>query len=99
MFSFVKLTNYALPAVRDSPTSTTFDVRSAYTVTVPAKGTRFIKTDMQVQIPEGVYVHVTSHSGLALQQYIDIIDHNYGGNIGVFIYNHSENLLLFGVVI
>jgi dUTPase len=44
-----------------------------------------------VLIPEGFSIRVTSHSGLALQQYIDIIDHKYNGNIGVFLYNQSEN--------
>jgi dUTPase len=42
-------------------------------------------------IPEGFYIRVTSHSGLALQQYIDIIDHTYNGNIGVLLHNQSKD--------
>jgi dUTPase len=85
---FVNLTNQALPAV---PTSTTFDVRSAYTATIPAHATRFIATDIQVIIPEKLYIRVTSHSRLGLKQYIYIIDHTYNSNIGVLLNNQSED--------
>jgi dUTP pyrophosphatase len=96
---FIKLTKYALSAVRKSPTSTTFDVSSAYSVIIPAKGTLFIKTDIQIQIPEGFYCQLATCSRLALHQYIDVIDENYNGNIGVILFNHSENPLFFGGVI
>jgi dUTPase len=61
VFRFVNLTHHALPAV---PTSTTFDVRSAYTATIPAHATSFIATDIQVIIPERFYIQVTSSLGV-----------------------------------
>jgi dUTP pyrophosphatase len=59
-------------------------------VIIPAKGTQFIKRDLQKQIAEGFYCQITPRSGSALQQYIDFIDENYNGNIGVILFNHSE---------
>jgi dUTP pyrophosphatase len=88
VFKFVHLTNNALPAV---PTVTTFDVRSAYTATIPAHATRLIATDIRVIIPEGICIQVTSRSGLEPKQYIDVLDHTYIGNTGVLLQNWSED--------
>jgi deoxyuridine 5'-triphosphate nucleotidohydrolase len=88
VFRFVHLTNHALPAV---PTPTTLDVRSAYTAIIPAHKTRLIATDIPVIIPGGIYIQVTSRSGLGLKQYIDILDHTYIGNTGVLLQNQSED--------
>jgi dUTPase len=44
-----------------------------------------------VIIPEGFYIFITSHSGLGLKQYIDIIDHTYNSNIGVLLNYQSED--------
>jgi dUTP pyrophosphatase len=42
------------------------------------------------QIPEGFYGQIASCSEFALQQYIDVIDKSYNGNVGVILFNHSE---------
>jgi hypothetical protein len=44
MLKFINLTRYAIPAVRESPTSTTFVVRSAYNVIILAKGSLLKQT-------------------------------------------------------
>lgn len=68
---------------------------SAYDYTVPAHGREVVKTDLQVEIPDGCYGRVAPRSGLAVKNFIDVgagvIDQDYRGNVGVVLFNHSEN--------
>lgn len=50
---WAKLTDKALEPIRGSKRAAGFDLRSAYDVTVPAHGKAIVKTDLQVQVPEG----------------------------------------------
>jgi dUTPase len=77
--------------VRESTTSSSFDLRSTYTDIIPTNGTRFIKTDLQADIPNGFYAQITSCSQLPLQHYIDIIHEQYTCNLAVILFNHSNN--------
>lgn len=68
---------------------------SAYDYTVPAKGKELVKTDIQIEVPEGCYGRVAPRSGLAVKNFIDVgagvIDEDYRGNVGVVLFNHSDN--------
>lgn len=52
-------------------------------------------TDIQIEVPFGTYGRVAPRSGLAWKNFIDVgagvIDQDYRGNVGVILYNHSEN--------
>lgn len=67
---------------------------SAYDYTVPARGKELVKTDIQIEVPEGCYGRVAPRSGLAWKNSIDVgagvIDQDYRGNVGVILFNHSD---------
>lgn len=91
---FAKLTEHALEPQRGSERAAGFDLRSAYDITVPARGKAIVKTDLQVQVPEGSYGRVAPRSGLAVKNFIDVgagvVDEDYRGNLGVVLFNHSD---------
>lgn len=70
---------------------------SAYDTVVPARGKALIKTDIQIEVPFGTYGRVAPRSGLAWKNFIDVgagvIDQDYRGNVGVILFNHSEENL------
>lgn len=39
---------------------------------VPARGKELVKTDIQVELPEGSYGRVAPRSGLAVKNFIDV---------------------------
>ncbi|XP_034473916.1 deoxyuridine 5'-triphosphate nucleotidohydrolase [Drosophila innubila] len=53
-----------------------------------------VKTDLQVQVPEGSYGRVAPRSGLAVKNFIDVgagvVDEDYRGNLGVVLFNHGD---------
>ncbi|XP_064548591.1 uncharacterized protein dUTPase [Drosophila montana] len=91
---FAKLTEHALDPQRGSERAAGLDLRSAYELKVPARGKAIVKTDLQVQLPEGSYGRVAPRSGLAVKNFIDVgagvVDEDYRGNLGVVLFNHSD---------
>lgn len=91
---FAKLTEHAFEPVKGSAKAAGFDLRSAYDCTVPARGKQLVKTDLQIQVPEGSYGRVAPRSGLAVKNFIDVgagvVDEDYRGNLGVVLFNHSD---------
>lgn len=69
-------------------------VSSAENCTVPSHGKKLIKTDLQIEIPEGCYGRIAPRSGLAHKNFIDVgagvIDSDYRGNVGVILFNFSD---------
>jgi dUTP pyrophosphatase len=67
---------------------------SAYDCVVPARGKLVVKTDLQIELPEGCYGRVAPRSGLAAKNFIDVgagvIDEDYRGNVGVVLFNHAD---------
>lgn len=53
-----------------------------------------VKTDIQIEVPEGTYGRVAPRSGLAWKNSIDVgagvIDQDYRGNVGVILFNYSD---------
>lgn len=56
------------------------DFFSAYDYIIPARGKEIVKTDIQIELPEGCYGRIAPRSGLAVKNFIDI-----GGNCIVLI--------------
>ena len=90
----VRLSASAILPKRGSRDAAGYDLYSAHACTVPAQGKALVKTDIQVQLPEGCYGRVAPRSGLAWKQHIDIgagvIDRDYRGNVGVVMFNHGK---------
>lgn len=90
-----KLSEFAQIPTRGSQFAAGFDLSSAYDITVPAKGKALIKTDIAIAIPENTYARIAPRSGLAHKNFIDtgagVIDYDYRGNVGVILFNHSDN--------
>lgn len=61
---------------------------------IPARGRGIAKTDLAIAIPPGTYARVAPRSGLAVKHFIDtgagVIDEDYRGNVGVVLFNHSD---------
>lgn len=63
---------------------------------VPAGGRKLIKTGIAIELPEGFEAQIRPRSGLALKQGITVlntpgtIDSDYRGEIGVILFNTTE---------
>uniref|UniRef100_A0A0A9ZBI7 Deoxyuridine 5'-triphosphate nucleotidohydrolase n=1 Tax=Lygus hesperus TaxID=30085 RepID=A0A0A9ZBI7_LYGHE len=90
---FVKLTENAHAPSKGSELAAGYDLKSAYDYTIPARGKELVKTDIQIQVPEGCYGRVAPRSGLAWKHHIDVgagvIDADYTGNVGIVMFNHG----------
>ena len=89
-----KLRNNATVPKRGSEDAAGYDIASAEDTVVPAKGKAVIKTGISIAIPEGCYGRIAPRSGLTVKKFIDVgagvIDADYRGEIGVVLFNHSE---------
>ncbi|XP_046972273.1 deoxyuridine 5'-triphosphate nucleotidohydrolase [Vanessa cardui] len=94
LLKFTRLTDNAFAPVKGSDRAAGFDLKSAYDYKVPAKGKELVKTDLQIELPTGCYGRVAPRSGLAVKNFIDVgagvIDEDYRGNVGVVLFNHSD---------
>ena len=66
----VRLTENAIVPTRGSTRAA--GIYSAYDLTVPARGSISVVTDLQIQVPEGYYGMIAPRSGLALYHHIDV---------------------------
>ncbi|XP_045504115.1 deoxyuridine 5'-triphosphate nucleotidohydrolase [Colias croceus] len=91
---FTRLTENAFPPVKGSEKAAGYDLKSAYDYIVPARGKELVKTDLQIELPSECYGRVAPRSGLAVKNFIDVgagvIDEDYRGNVGVVLFNHSD---------
>ncbi|XP_077233598.1 deoxyuridine 5'-triphosphate nucleotidohydrolase-like [Tasmannia lanceolata] len=85
--------NATLPS-RASALSAGYDLSSARSTTVPARGKALVPTDLSIGIPKGTYARIAPRSGLAWKNSIDVgagvIDADYRGPVGVILFNHSD---------
>jgi dUTP pyrophosphatase len=92
--------NATLPT-RGSAMAAGADLHSAEMTVVPARGMKIVKTDIAIICPEGTYGRVAPRSGLAAKHGIDVgagvIDSDYRGNVGVILFNHSDNDFVINV--
>lgn len=89
------ITNNAFEPTRGSLKSAGLDLRSAYYYIIPPKDKMLIKTDLEIEVPEGTYGRIAARSGLAINNFIDVgagvIDEDYRGNVGIVLFNHSND--------
>ena len=89
-----KLSDRAIVPTKGSNHAAGFDLYSAHDYELHAGGKVLVKTDIQIEVPSGTYGRIAPRSGLAWNNHIDIgagvIDRDYRGNVGVVMFNHSE---------
>ncbi|RZF49147.1 hypothetical protein LSTR_LSTR008433 [Laodelphax striatellus] len=89
-----KLTENAFTPKKGSARAAGYDLMSAYDCIVPAQGKELVKTDLQINLPEGCYGRIAPRSGLSWKNHLDVgagvIDADYRGNVGVVLFNHSK---------
>ncbi|KAF7992928.1 hypothetical protein HCN44_005709 [Aphidius gifuensis] len=94
VLKFAKLSDKAFAPLKGSALAAGYDLRSAYEYVIPAKGKELVKTDIQIEVPEGTYGRVAPRSGLAWKNFIDVgagvIDADYRGDLRVMLFNHSD---------
>ena len=89
-----RLSENAILPIRGSGLAAGYDLASAEDIIVPARGKAIAKTDLAMVIPIGHYGRIAPRSGFSWKKHTDIgagvIDADYRGNVGVVIFNHSE---------
>lgn len=94
MLHIMKLSATATLPQRSSPKAAGYDLSAAENIIVPAQGKAVVKTDLAIACPSGTYGRIAPRSGLAVKHFIDVgagvIDEDYRGNIGVVLFNHSN---------
>ncbi|CAK9812473.1 Protein N-terminal glutamine amidohydrolase [Anthophora plagiata] len=72
MLKFARLSDKAFAPTKGSKYAAGYDLRSAYEYVVPARGKELVKTDLQIEVPEGTYGRVAPRSGLAWKSHVDV---------------------------
>ena len=89
-----KIRNTAAIPRRETEDAAGYDIASAEDTVVPAKGKTVVKTGISIAVRDGCYGRLAPRSGLAVKKHIDVdsgvIDADYRGEIGVVLFNHSE---------
>ena len=89
-----KIWNTAAIPRRGMEDPTGYDIASVEEMVVLAKGKTIVKMGILIAVPDGCYGRLAPRSGLAIKNYIDVgagvIDTDYRGEIGVVLFNHSE---------
>ena len=92
---FTKITENGYAPTKGSIHAAGYDLHSAYNYVIPAKGKQCCSTDLKIAVPEGCYGRISPRSGLTHNNFIDVgagvIDYDYRGNVGVILFNFSEN--------
>jgi dUTP pyrophosphatase len=98
MLKICKITDNATIPTRSSSGSAGYDLYAAYDYTIVSRGKVLIKTDLQIEIPEGCYGRIAPRSGLAVNHFIDVgagvIDRDYRGNVCVLLFNFGEEYIV-----
>ncbi|ORY91504.1 dUTPase-like protein [Leucosporidium creatinivorum] len=93
-FLIQKLSDKAKTPTRGSALAAGYDLYSAVTKTIPARGKALVSTDLAIAVPEGTYGRVAPRSGLASKFMIDtgagVIDADYRGTVHVLLFNLSD---------
>ena len=90
-----RLSERATLPTRATNSAAGLDIFSAEDNIVPARSQVILSTDIQLEIPDNCYGHLTSRSGLATKHSIHvgagIIDSDYRGNLKLLLLNHSDS--------
>jgi len=97
--SFVRLSEHGMVPIRSSQGAAGYDLFSSCAGTIESHQRQLIPLDISIQLPSGYFAHLLARSGLAVRQGIHVmagvIDEDYRGNIGVLLYNSSEQPFTF----
>lgn len=74
---------------------TGYDITSVESVIIPARSSAVVPTGITLaNMPPGLWLRIESRSGLAFKHNVvafnGIIDNNYRGDLGVKLFNHSD---------
>lgn len=93
---YFKLTQFAFDPVKGTICSAGVVLKSSYGYIIPAHNKQLVKNDLSILLPDGTYGRIAPRSGLALNYFIDVgagvIDRDYTGNLGILLFNQSENV-------
>jgi len=91
---FYRLSDFAVIPTKGSVGSAGYDLSSAKSIIVPAKGKALCPTDLAIACPLGTYGRIAPRSGISWKNHLDVgcgvIDSDYRSNVGVVLFNHSE---------
>ncbi|KAF8631122.1 hypothetical protein AX15_002469 [Amanita polypyramis BW_CC] len=89
-----RLSKKARLPTRGSALAAGYDLYSAESKVIPARGKAMVDTQLSVAVPVGTYGRVASRSGLASKFMIGtgagVIDADYRGTVFVLLFNHSD---------
>ena len=95
ILGYKKLSENAVTPSKGSIDAAGYDLHSAHDETIPAFGQRLIKTDLQLELPEGCYGRIASRSSIAMNNLISVnagvVDRDYRGNVGILLFNHANS--------
>lgn len=72
VLKYTKVVPEAYPPTKGSVKAAGYDLKSAYDITVPAKGKALVDTGIKIQLPGGCYGRIAPRSGLAVKNFIDV---------------------------
>jgi len=91
---FAKLSEHAKAPARGSVDAAGFDLYAAEDKVIEPGKRACVKTDIQIEVPDGCYGRVAPRSGLAAKHGIDVgagvIDKDYRGNVMVLLFNFGD---------
>jgi len=82
--------------VRSSPGAAGYDLFTPEDFEIKARSKVTVPLNLMMKVPEGTYGRVAPRSGLANKHSLDVgagvIDSDYRGNVGVILFNHSDEV-------
>ncbi|KAF2836581.1 dUTP diphosphatase [Patellaria atrata CBS 101060] len=89
-----KLSEKGRAPTRGSAFAAGYDIYSAQSTTVPARGKALVETDIAIAVPPGTYGRIAPRSGLASKHSINVgagvIDADYRGPLKILLFNLSD---------
>merc|ERR1711955_95810 len=97
---FAKLSEHAKAPTRGSSVAAGYDLYAAEEMVIEPGKRAWVKTDIQIEVPDGTYGRVAPRSGLAAKHGIDVgagvIDKDYRGNVMVLLFNFGDSAFNVG---
>jgi len=91
---FAKLSEHAKAPTRGSAVAAGYDLYAAEEMVIEPGKRACVKTDIQIEVPDGTYGRVAPRSGLAAKHGIDVgagvVDKDYRGNVMVLLFNFGD---------
>jgi dUTP pyrophosphatase len=99
ILQFRKLSPLAIAPRRTTSNSAGLDLYNPRPFKISAGCRLALNLDLQIRLPRGTYGRIAPRSGMTLRYGLDVgagvIDPDYTGNLGVILFNHSDEDLVF----